>query len=153
MDSGQVNGTLFPEEIPFEAEYEKAKLAAENFTVGKAGSFRSSISIACRNTYEGERSVDGFVKYATALIKDEQGHFNIPLLSIQTLFLNSLKSADIDLEVIREMKEKNPEMVPEYNSQSQNLIKMINGLVVITSLSFFCLFLLSYNDYDFFFGN
>lgn len=119
-----------PKEIPFQLEYDNARAAAANFAVGKAGPFRSSISKACHQTYEGERSIDGFVKFVTALVKDEEKHFQIPLLSVQTLFLNSLKSEDIDLEVVRELKDKNVEFLSEYTRKNENLIKMVNGLVV-----------------------
>lgn len=130
MDSGQVNGA-FPKEIPFEIEYENARIAAEDFTVGQRGSFRTSITLACRSAFEGVRSIEGFVKFATALIEDKSGHFQTPLLSVQTLFLNSLKYEDVDLEILRETMDKNADIAQEYNRKNQNLIKMINGLVVI----------------------
>lgn len=120
----------YPKEIPFQKEYDNARSAAASFAVGEAGPFRSSISKACHQTYEGQRSIAGFIKIVTALVLDKEKHFKIPLLSVQTLFINSLKSEDIDLEVLRELKEKNATFLQEYLQKKENLIKMVNGLVV-----------------------
>lgn len=120
----------YPKEISFVVEYDNARTAAAGFSVGKAGTFRTSISKACHDTYNGERSMAGFIKFVTALVKDEEEHFQTPLLSVQTLFINSLKSEDVDLEVMRELKDKNGEFLAEYLRKKENLIKMVNGLVV-----------------------
>lgn len=130
MESGQEN-KLFTKEQRYELEYEAIRLIAAKHEDSNISEFRKKISRICNDTYVGERSIDGFVKIATAIIKDEEGHFQLSELPTQTLFINSLKSEDIDLEVLREMKENMAQLVPEYNLKSQNLIKMIKGLVVI----------------------
>lgn len=131
------NDNAFENEISFEEEYEKAKLTAVNYQVCELGEFRNSISDACLDAYEGRRSVQGFIKFASALIKDEEGYFKQYNIEAQQLFINSLRSQDIDLELVREETQRNAETGRRnvetealFRRQTANLTGMLNGLVV-----------------------
>ncbi|KAI8883724.1 hypothetical protein K501DRAFT_285239 [Backusella circina FSU 941] len=125
----------YPEELSFEEELEKAKLAAVDYEPFVSGTFREMISDSCLEAYEGLRSIGGFVKFATALVKDEDGYFAKYNISAQILFINSLKSQDIDLEILREENSTDPEDKELFKKQSDNLNAMISELVKSGALS------------------
>jgi THO complex subunit 2 len=120
----------FENELSFEEEYERAKLTAVDYELGELGEFRNSISDACLNAYKSRRSVQGFIKFASALIKDEEGYFKQYNIKADQLFVNSLRSQDIDLEILREEQKKDSETIILLEKQTENLSGMINGLVV-----------------------
>jgi hypothetical protein len=126
----------YPEEPNFEDELEKAKLSAVKYEPFVSGTFREMISDSCLEAYEGLRSVEGFVKFAETLIKDEDGYFAKYNISAQILFINSIKSQDIDLEILREEGSTDPEQVELFKRQAENLNTMISELVVSCSIIF-----------------
>jgi hypothetical protein len=76
----------------FEDELEKAKLAAIDYAPFVNGTFRELIYESCLEAYEGLHSVDGFVKFAEAIIKGQDGCFAKYNISAKMFFINDLKS-------------------------------------------------------------
>ncbi|KAI8990007.1 transcription factor/nuclear export subunit protein 2-domain-containing protein [Pilobolus umbonatus] len=126
---------VFENEITFEEELEQAKIDAADYKLCKSGVFRNNISNACYEAYEGIRSVPGFIKIATAIIKDEEGYFSQFDISARLLFINSLKSQDIDLEILRDENPTDPLKKEMLKKRTECLTSMISGLVETNAIS------------------
>ncbi|CEI90631.1 hypothetical protein RMCBS344292_04949 [Rhizopus microsporus] len=118
----------------FEQEFERVKASAKEYGVTN-NEFRASITRSVLDTYRGRRSVSSFVRFATAMMKDEDGYFKQYELNTLTMFVNTLKSMDIQLEIIRERNSTDPQDLEEIRTRTEILTGMINGLVESQALT------------------
>ncbi|CEG75738.1 hypothetical protein RMATCC62417_10731 [Rhizopus microsporus] len=118
----------------FEQEFERVKASAKEYGA-KNNDFRASITRSVLDTYRGRRSVSSFVRFAAAMMKDEDGYFKQYELNTLTMFVNTLKSMDIQLEIIRERNSTDPQDMEEIRARTEILTGMINGLVESQALT------------------
>lgn len=112
----------------FEEEIKHIKELSNGYSRVADNDFRLNISRCVTDTYRGLRSIDSFVLFASAVIIDQDGFFKERQLQVFNMFINTLKSMDIRLEILRESEEaKHKE---ELVFHTNILTKMINGLVV-----------------------
>ncbi|KAG1469172.1 hypothetical protein G6F56_003410 [Rhizopus delemar] len=117
----------------FEEEIKHIKELSNGYSRVADNDFRLNISRCVTDTYRGLRSIDSFVLFASAVIIDQDGFFKERQLQVFNMFINTLKSMDIRLEILRESEEaKHKE---ELVFHTNILTKMINGLVRAEALT------------------
>ena len=117
----------YPQDVDYEQELMEFRESASSFVPGQATKFRIDISNMCSRTYSGTRSVESFVAMATALIEDD--FFKQLGIDVAALFIISIRTREVDLEVERELKLD----ADRVRRLGNNLMAMVKGLLVNTT--------------------
>lgn len=128
MSAADAENTNFKENISFEDEMMMQRKEAEDYSLCSDCPFRRNINRAVRFAVWGQRSVENFVEFAAAAIIDKEGFFkDIPM---KMLYFNSIKIQESRWEVLCEQKDKTPKQQASCKKSTENIIKIVNGLVV-----------------------
>ncbi|KAI7849247.1 transcription factor/nuclear export subunit protein 2-domain-containing protein [Circinella umbellata] len=107
-------------------ELEHAHSLASSYVLLSSNPFRQLISKATSDAYYGRRTVDGFLDFMGAMIKDEAGVCRNHNIDIRMLFINSFKSKDANLEALSELKLEG-DAAEKVEARKANLIAMVKG--------------------------
>jgi hypothetical protein len=128
MSTANAENAPFKENISFDDEMAMQRKEATGYSLCVDCPFRRNINRAVRFAVWGQRSVENFVKFAAAAIIDKEGFFkDIPM---KMLYFNSIKIQESRWEVLCELKEKTPKQQENHKKATENIVKIVNGLVV-----------------------
>ena len=120
-----------------EAEIQLAKDGAPKFVFGqRKDPLRILISRTTDATMDGKHTVDDFLGFMSALIKDDNDIFQQYNIDMRSLFINTFKCMDTRLEGLAELKPEG-DVAEKLKARKTNLIAMIKGALVGTKTTAF----------------
>ncbi|KAI8147416.1 transcription factor/nuclear export subunit protein 2-domain-containing protein [Fennellomyces sp. T-0311] len=114
--------------MELQEEIEHARSLAPSYVLLQSNPLRQLISRTTHDAFAGRRSVEGFLEFMGALIKDETGVFRNHSIDIRLLFINSLKSKDVQVEALSELK-LDDNAAARLATRKANINAMVKGAV------------------------